>query len=73
MITSNEVQNDFLMEFNELLRKYRARLLINKQTDGDYMSIDIPSIIDNRAMVRQFTEINLGQYYDAELFSEVSC
>lgn len=54
-----------MIEFDNLIRKYNAVIMINITDKRDYISIDIPATIENGCYVSEDIEINLGSYYDA--------
>lgn len=65
MITTEKTKNQFMIEFDNLIRKYNAVIMINITDKRDYISIDIPATIENGCYVSEDIEINLGSYYDA--------
>ena len=65
MKNSEKTKEQFMTEFDNLIRKYNARVILNTTEETDYISIDIPATVENGCYVSEDVEIDLGTYYDA--------
>lgn len=59
----NTIQKEFLIEFNALLKRYQASIMINRNIECDYISIDFYQQSDDNNLI---SEISLSDYYCPE-------